>query len=125
MNFTIRPLMMAAFAATLSGLHPAYAESPSITMLNIDKREITLTVVDNLQSGKTVYSGTLRPGFEAPTFKVAKSPNGTDFTWTATGKNDAGATVKRCGTVKDKNRGGRVDVVAGTTASGKTLGNPC
>jgi hypothetical protein len=125
MNFTIRPLVLAALVAALSGLHPAYAESPTIIMLNIDKYEIALSVVDNLQNGKTVYSGTLRSGIEAPAFKVATKPGGTDFTWTATGKNDAGAAVKRCGTVKDKNRGGRVDVVAGTTASGKTLGNPC
>jgi hypothetical protein len=122
----IAPLAMAAFAAALLGLHPAQAESPTITMLSIDKSEITLKVVDNLQSGATVYSGTLKPGREAPPFKVARNPGGTDFTWTATGPDGKGGTAKRCGTVKDKNRGGRVDVVAGGTLSGTTpVGSPC
>jgi hypothetical protein len=126
MNRTIRPLAMAVFAVALLALHPAQAESPTITMLNIDKNEITLKVVDNLQNGATVYSGTLTPGREAPPFKVATNPNGTDFTWTATGKDGKGATARRCGTVKDKNRGGRVDVVAGGTLSGTTpVGSPC
>ena len=126
MRIHIRSWVLAASTAALFGLLPAYAESPTITMLNIDKREVTLTVVDNLQNGTTVYSGTLGPGREAPPFKVARNPSGTDFTWTASGKNDAGSTVKRCNTIKDKNRGGRVDVVAGGTLSGTTpVGRPC
>src|SRR4051812_23339480 len=110
MNFRIRPIPMAAVVAVLFGLSPAQAESPTIFMLNIDKGEVALKVVDNLSSDKTtVYSGTLKPGQESPPFKVRTRPGGTDFTWRATGKNDKGATVSRCGTVKDKNRGGRVD----------------
>jgi len=117
---------IAVTAAVLLGLNSARAESPTITMLSIDKYEIQLTVVDNLSPNKdTVFSGSLKPGIEARPFKVYTKPGGTDFTWTATGKTDKGP-AKRCGTVKDKNRGGRVDVLAGTTVDGKTpVGNAC
>lgn len=117
---------IAATAAILLSLGPARAESPTIMMLNIDKYEIELTVVDNLSPNKdTVFSGKLKPGIESRPFKVYTQPGGTDFSWTATGKTDKGS-AKRCGTVKDKNRGGRVDVLAGTTIDGKTpVGKAC
>jgi hypothetical protein len=117
---------IAATAAILLGSTPARAESPTIMMLNIDKYEIELSVVDNLSPNKdTVFSGKLKPGIESRSFKVYTKPGGTDFTWTATGKTDKGP-AKRCGTVKDKNRGGRVDVLAGTTIDGKTpVGKAC
>jgi len=127
MPIDFRPLAMAAAAATvLLGLSPARAESPTILMLNIDKYDIDLKVVDNLDKDKaTVFTGTLKPGKESTPFKVRTKPGGTDFSWTATGKNDKGP-VKRCGTVTDKDRGGRVDVLAGTTADGKTpVGKSC
>lgn len=115
---------IAATVAILLGLGSARAESPTILMLNIDKYEIDLTVVDNL-SKTTVFSGKLKPGVESQPFKVSTQPGGTDFSWTATGKTDKGP-AKRCGTVKDKNRGGRVDVLAGTTSDGKTpVGKSC
>jgi hypothetical protein len=126
MQVDLRPLAIAAVAAVLFGFNPARAESPTILMLNIDKYPIDLKVVDNLSPDKaTVYSGTLQPGRESTPFKVRVQPGGTDFTWTATGKTDKGS-AKRCGTVKDKNRGGRVDVLAGGTVKGETpVGKPC
>jgi len=120
MRIDFRALAITAVAAGLLGLNPARAESPTILMLNIDKYDIVLKVVDNLSPDKaTVFSGTLRPGQESSPFKVRTQPGGTDFSWTATGKNDKGP-AKRCDTVKDKNRGGRVDVLAGGTVKGET-----
>lgn len=120
------PLAIAVAVSILFGSNSVRAESPSIILLNIDKNEIDLVVVDNLNPNKdtkTVFKGKLKPGKESKPFKVMTKPGGTDFTWIATGRTEK---AKRCGTVTDKNRGGRVDVLAGTTLDGKTpVGKAC
>jgi hypothetical protein len=75
MRIDFRALAITAVAAGLLGLNPARAESPTILMLNIDKYDIVLKVVDNLSPDKaTVFSGTLRPGQESSPFKVYTQP---------------------------------------------------